>query len=104
MSRFRWPSAAPFAVAAKLAEVAFAGIVTVPGRASAALFDASDIGKPPASAVALIVTVQLSVPDPATRKFELQVTALTPGVPVPVIFASEAGFADKLLVIIKGSV
>lgn len=91
------------AIAVNDAVVEFAGTITELGNAMAALFVASDTGKPPASAIALSVTLQLSAAAPEIA-FEPQIKALTPGVPVPVMFAAEAGSADRLLVIIKGSV
>jgi len=87
----------------KPAEVAFAGTVTVLGKAKAALLLARLTTNPPVGAAVFKVRLQLSVAAPE-REFELQVRALSPGVPIPLTFAIDVGLGARLLVIIRGSV
>lgn len=91
------------AVAVKPAEVAFGGTVTVLGKAKAALLVARLTTNPPAGAAVFRFRLQLSVPAPE-RAFELQVSALSPGVPVPLMLAIAEGLGATLLEIIRGSV
>jgi hypothetical protein len=85
------------------AEVSFAGTVTVLGKATAALLLERLTTNPPVGAAVFKVRLQLSVPAPE-RAFELQVSALSPGVPVPLTFAIAVGLGARLLVTIRGSV
>ncbi len=86
----------------KAAEVSFAGTVTVLGKATAAVLLERLTTNPPAGAAVFKVRRQLSVSAPE-RAFELQVSALSPGVPVPLMLAIAEGLGARLLVIIRGS-
>jgi hypothetical protein len=90
-------------VAVKLTEVLFEGTVTMLGKATAALLLERLTTNPPVGAAAFKVRLQLSVSAPE-RTFELQASALSPGVPVPLRFAIVVGSGARLLVIIRGSV
>ena len=87
----------------KAAEVPFAGTVTVLGKATAALLLERLTTNPPAGAAVFKLRLQLSASAPE-RAFELQVSALSPGVPVPLMVAITEGLGARLLVIIRGSV
>jgi hypothetical protein len=85
-------------VAEKLAVVAPAAAVTLPGTVTAELLLARLTANPPLVAAAFRVTVQLSVPAPVMDPL-VHVRALNTGVPVPLRLTSVDVPPEELLVI-----
>jgi hypothetical protein len=90
-------------VATNPALVAFAGTITVAGKATAALLLARFTLRPPLAAAPVSVTVQLSLPDPVMDPLlqESILNAAVAAVPVPVRLITAVAPVDELLWIVS---
>jgi hypothetical protein len=87
-------------LAVKAALFAPAGTVTDAGTATAPLLLAKLTGRPPASAAAFSVTVQLSVPAPVIDPL-VQASPLSTGTPLPFRPMEVEDPVDELLVMVN---